>query len=429
MGPHESRSQTKVQSDGGVSQVFACFQCPFTYTEEEKLQQHIEKVHPEEHSRVLRPGGNGAENPLPPSSTHQHPTPPKTLPTPTQSHTGTPRAHTCSQCGESFKIPSLLKKHQRLHTVARPYSCSHCGKGFRFPSLLKIHQRVHTGERPYTCSLCGKSFRYLSKSQQLSHTAERQYRCTPCEKSFLSKQITLSPGKVRRSQRLRGKVVTWKRKMMGSSESPLLPDSAETETSSEPSTGPPVISPQRTNTVQSDGGVSQVFACFQCPFTHTEEEKLLRHVEKITLSPGKVRRSQRQRGKVVTWKRKMMGSSESPLLPDSAETETSSEPSTGPPVTSPQRTNTVQSDGGVSQVFACSQCPDTYTEEEKLQQHIEKEQRSQSQRGMVVTWKRKLTGSSESPLLPDSAETETSFEPSTGPPVTSPQRTNTGKHY
>ncbi|KAI1891255.1 hypothetical protein AGOR_G00141890 [Albula goreensis] len=63
------------QTDGVSPPVFSCSQCPFVHSEEEKLQQHIEKVHPEEHSGILRPGGNGAENPLPPSSTHQHPTP------------------------------------------------------------------------------------------------------------------------------------------------------------------------------------------------------------------------------------------------------------------------------------------------------------------------------------------------------------------
>ncbi|KAJ8355225.1 hypothetical protein AAFF_G00084380 [Aldrovandia affinis] len=70
------------------SQVFACSQCPFVHMEEVKLHRHIERVHPEEYSRSLRSGGNGAENPLPPSSTHQHPTPPKTLP-PQHSHTDT----------------------------------------------------------------------------------------------------------------------------------------------------------------------------------------------------------------------------------------------------------------------------------------------------------------------------------------------------
>ncbi|KAG7478417.1 hypothetical protein MATL_G00080670 [Megalops atlanticus] len=75
------------------SHAFACSQCPFVHTEKMNLHQHIEKVHPEEYSRILGSGGNGAEDPLPPSSTPQNPTPPKTLPTLTESHTGT----LCSQ--------------------------------------------------------------------------------------------------------------------------------------------------------------------------------------------------------------------------------------------------------------------------------------------------------------------------------------------
>ncbi|KAJ8372961.1 hypothetical protein AAFF_G00272850 [Aldrovandia affinis] len=99
-----------------VSQVFACSQCPFVHMEEVNLHQHIEKIHSEEHSQILRSGGNPAGSTLLPSSTHQHPTPPKTLPTLTQSHTGTPGAHICSQCGTSFRSEPLLKK-----TPANPY--------------------------------------------------------------------------------------------------------------------------------------------------------------------------------------------------------------------------------------------------------------------------------------------------------------------
>ncbi|KAJ8332588.1 hypothetical protein SKAU_G00423770 [Synaphobranchus kaupii] len=43
-----------VISSKGQSEVFACSQCPFVHMEEVKLHQHIEKVHPEEHSRILR---------------------------------------------------------------------------------------------------------------------------------------------------------------------------------------------------------------------------------------------------------------------------------------------------------------------------------------------------------------------------------------
>ncbi|KAJ8366403.1 hypothetical protein AAFF_G00355910, partial [Aldrovandia affinis] len=180
----------RIQSTGHPvevsSQVFTCSHCLFVHMEEVKLHQHIEKVHPEEYSRSLRFGGNEAENPLPPSSTHQHPTLPKTLPTPTQSHTGTPGAHTCSQCGKRFTYPSLLTEHQRTHTGERPYHCSQCGKSFTQSSSLMRHQRTHTGEHPYPCSQCGKRFSEVCnlKKHQRIHTGERPYQCSQCGKRF-----------------------------------------------------------------------------------------------------------------------------------------------------------------------------------------------------------------------------------------------------
>ncbi|KAG5849748.1 hypothetical protein ANANG_G00075010 [Anguilla anguilla] len=175
------------KNNSGESEVFACSQCPFIHMEEAKLHQHIEKVHPEEHSRILRSGGNGTEDPLPPSSTHEHPTPPETLPTPTQSHTGTPGAHTCSHCGKGFRSKSRLATHERTHTGRRPYRCSQCGKSFTCKSYLAgVHQRVHTGECPYQCSQCGKTFRQSSSliSHQRIHTGERPYHCSQCGKRF-----------------------------------------------------------------------------------------------------------------------------------------------------------------------------------------------------------------------------------------------------
>ncbi|KAJ8393377.1 hypothetical protein AAFF_G00060990, partial [Aldrovandia affinis] len=109
------------QSDSGktgeaLSQVFASSQCSFLHAEEVKLHQHIEGVPPNEHSRILRSGGSRAENPPPPSSVHQHPAPPKTISTLTQSNTDSHGSHTCSQCVKQYRHLSQLIKHQRCHT-------------------------------------------------------------------------------------------------------------------------------------------------------------------------------------------------------------------------------------------------------------------------------------------------------------------------
>ncbi|KAJ8392442.1 hypothetical protein AAFF_G00075670, partial [Aldrovandia affinis] len=169
-----------------LSQVFASSQCSFLHAEEVKLHQHIEGVPPNEHSMIWRSGGSRAENPPPPSSVHQHPSPPKTISTLTQSNTDTHGYHTCSQCGKQYKHMSQLTKHQRCHTVDRPYQCSQCGKQYRHGTLLTIHQRTHTGERPYHCTDCGKSFSESGslKSHQRTHTGERPYHCSLCGTSF-----------------------------------------------------------------------------------------------------------------------------------------------------------------------------------------------------------------------------------------------------
>ncbi|KAI1901416.1 hypothetical protein AGOR_G00034220 [Albula goreensis] len=167
------------QTGGVFSQVSAWSQCPSVPMEEEKLHRHIERVHPEEHSRILGSGANRAESQLPPSCAGQ---PPTTLPTITQTHTG----NRCSICGRSFTSQSKLRKHQQIHMAERPFHCPQCEKSYRRAVDLKNHQHTHTGERRFHCHQCRKGFGSASHltAHQRIHTGERPFHCSQCGKSF-----------------------------------------------------------------------------------------------------------------------------------------------------------------------------------------------------------------------------------------------------
>uniref|UniRef100_A0ACB8FWG9 Uncharacterized protein n=2 Tax=Sphaerodactylus townsendi TaxID=933632 RepID=A0ACB8FWG9_9SAUR len=110
--------------------------------------------------------------------------------------------HKCLVCGESFRQPLGLLRHQKQqHPGERAFLCPECGRGFSLKHNLIIHQRIHTGEKPFGCGVCGK--RFSLKQNLLTHqrvhatatpapTAEKPFPCAVCGKSFREQRLLLA---------------------------------------------------------------------------------------------------------------------------------------------------------------------------------------------------------------------------------------------
>ena len=94
--------------------------------------------------------------------------------------------YSCKRCGQVFKTPSNLIKHERIHGGEKIFECGHCQKKFNTTQKLKRHERIHTGERPYNCNTCPKIFKsqYELKVHFRIHTREKPYECQSCKKTF-----------------------------------------------------------------------------------------------------------------------------------------------------------------------------------------------------------------------------------------------------